>query len=219
MTWYEFLFQTGDHHFQWVGISAIVTAISVLVVVITFSINAKYDRQKFERQLIASRELDLSKLRSASRIEWMNIVREIIARTGSDAVIAYHERAMFLKYSLGYKGTKRGEAYDRSTDANREFLKASQELILYIPRSDGNKALLDAIGKLNRTYNQNLNTLLANKQQLKEKFTKDDGNVNWIEFDKFLGKEERKLSAARLELMKVAQSYFKDEWEKAKRGE
>lgn len=61
MNWLEFFFETGNGNFQWVGISALIASISLVI-------SANNNRRKLNADLV-----------SQSRISWLSDIREVFS--------------------------------------------------------------------------------------------------------------------------------------------
>ncbi|MCM0582142.1 hypothetical protein H9L19_06375 [Weissella diestrammenae] len=194
MTWCEFLFQTGDHHFQWVGISALLAGIGLIF-------NAIWNRKSFRADLI-----------SKNRIEWMNTARSLISDLGIYAESAISAGIVVVSAKTGfYKNEKLNDLTQKANDELSKYTKTAFNLHLYISTADDNKKLNDAIDGLETVFSDLNEEINGNEidNQLK----------NYDDFLNYHKKSSNKIFEARNELMTVARTYFKNEWERAKRGE
>lgn len=189
---FRHFFVDKDGKFIWLGATSIIT-------VITLGVNAWDNRRKFKADLV-----------SKSRIEWMNTVRPYISDYYENFNQYVYEYMLFMNSIPG--SDERAERNEALTKRMHKIKKAYYNIKLYVPNSKSNKKLLKNIeltwyelGYIGPyfEYGFNFRKIIRN-EQMQTNYSKIV-----IEYVSNLSKEG----------IEEASKYFKEEWEKAKRGE
>lgn len=207
----DFLFVDKDGKFQWIGVSAVLA-------VVVFLFNTGWEHHKLNADI-----------KSKSRIQWMNTVREYMVNyiiSARDLDLALRKelsfKARYKKDSNGVLTDKSGnqitdqkhseihaENYDAVNLSVRKLSKNYDLLMLYIPNSKSNKDLVNSIQNVSGFLNS------VRSKVNKYKVGQDIGGKTVKEYKNFLSSENsRKIKA----MKDIARNYMKIEWERAKKG-
>lgn len=220
---YRYLFQDSNGKFAWTGFTAIIA-------IITLAINAWDNRRKFRADLI-----------SKSRIAWISEMEQIVTeyislieKTEYDVGTWYYFRTLqALKNAnkeifgdFGGIDSKVSEAITLLNNNNHKLEIVNLRLRVSISDSEDNDLINAAILETMQR-NQSFNDELEKEfEAFREKLScdKEAGNFNkkyykHEEIEKKFHVLPKDVLAINKNLTIVARRYFKEEWEKAKRGE
>lgn len=191
---FKFIFLDRQGNFQWVGVTA-------LIAIISLTVTAWDNRRKFKADLI-----------SKNRIKWLQYVRENAADFINDCFF-YSEYSSIIKFfpsNVKVRPTKDGA--EITADLDQRIEKSNYSEIVKDPELE----------KLRVSLNLNGNKMLLCFYNKKENKNIIDCIINILEI---INKEElelkekenikRKSECLRNELS----NYFKQEWERVKKGE
>lgn len=208
----NFLFIDKDNKFQWIGVSAVFA-------VVVFFFNTSWEHHKLNAEI-----------KSKSRIQWMNTVREYIV----DYTIAAQDLDLALRKMLAYKARhevqRTGELtneegfvisiedYESELTARNDVVNLSSRavsktrglLMLYITNSKSERALVKNIQDL-ADY---LQVARSKVGSYKEGTQIEGQHPN--DYAETLQKDiENRINL----LTETARDYMKNEWERAKKGQ
>ncbi len=188
---YRYLFQDSNGKFAWTGFTAIIA-------IITLAINAWDNRRKFRADLV-----------SKSRIEWMNTVRPYISEYYENFNKYIFEYAQFMDAENGSEEKKK--CNDVLSARMHKIKKSYYNIKLYVPRGESNKKLLKNI---NLTWDElsYVGPYFEHGFRVGKIRRKEIVQQN---YSKIVIKYVSDLSKDGIE---DASIYFKNEWEKAKKG-
>lgn len=207
----DFLFVDKDGKFQWIGVSAVLA-------VVVFLFNTGWEHHKLNADI-----------KSKSRIQWMNTVREYMVNyiiSARDLDLALRKKLSFKdRYKKDSNGVitdksgnqitdqKQSEIHAENNDAVnlslRELSKNFDLLMLYIPNSKSNKDLINSIQNVAGFLNS------VTSKVNKYKVGQDIGSKTVKEYKNFLSSENNRNIKA---MKDIARTYMKIEWERAKKG-
>ncbi|MDF8375168.1 hypothetical protein G9401_06180 [Weissella paramesenteroides] len=214
--WYE-----DNGHFPWIGVSAFIAAIGFI------------DNQRWERKKLNA------DIKSKSRINWMVTVRDLLASYTTDSERLYStmiELARFLATIYLDKNNQVRQNVHISVQQQNDFLILNKrfndesqkqtvehrKLLLYIPVVPDNTEILSKIEDIETEVNSsrhkvttwvnepsidNLENLLDEICYMKNSISEHD-----------IQKRKTVLNNAIKDAICVGRSYFKGEWERAKKG-
>lgn len=194
--WYE-----DNGHFPWVGVSVLIAAIGFLG-------NQIWERKKLNADI-----------KSKSRIEWMVTVRDLLAHFMVESEKIYTTLSDVAGSTV--KKTSKAESFKSKYNDERVVLSTTyHKLLLYIPYAADNKKLLDSIQVVWNLIDGRCEETVA----LTENYQQDPNEQNETILNDFIseinpGNKEQKLLMANIDnLSEIGRQYFKQEWERAKKG-
>lgn len=214
--WYE-----DNGHFPWIGVSAFIAAIGFI------------DNQRWERKKLNA------DIKSKSRINWMVTVRDLLASYTTDSERLYStmiELARFLATIYLDKNNQVRQNVHISVQQQNDFLILNKrfndesqkqtvehrKLLLYIPVVPDNKEILSKIEDIETDVNNSRNKVttwvnepsIDNLENLLDEICYMKNSIS----EQDIQKRKTVLNNAIKDAICVGRSYFKDEWERAKKG-
>ncbi|MFP8048140.1 hypothetical protein ACLHLP_03950 [Weissella confusa] len=207
----DYFFSTGGnvHHFQWVGVSTIIAAVG-------FVYNQSWERKKFNANLI-----------SKTRLEWTNVVRNLLGEYLSVASASVNKLANYYVWAFmkDAEVDNTDAAFQRREELNELIARANTlflTMTVYIPNhaGDDNQSINQALDNTEEQVESSQKAIEAagRKQMLDLKL----GRISILEarqnFDKVVAVEKALVNNRITELDIVAQQYFSDIWRMSKEG-
>lgn len=202
--WQVFLFTTNENRFQWVGITAAAAGIGICI-------NAIQARKKYKADLI-----------SKSRIDWIAqtkpVLSEFMVLSSKSIVLLTEIKRWEMTYISGNPDNEDNQItfknysdkIDNYNELNEQLQRVRRHIIMSFSDADDNEQIVSkitAIDDVREGYLGFLNTV--DDPDVFEQIT--DSNMlegNSIHMNRLIE-----------DLMNESRDYFKNEWDRAKRGE
>lgn len=196
---FHYLFSTDGpadaYHFQWVGITVVVTGLGLFI----------NDRQKK-----ADKKEAQQRLKAQNSIDWMDEFRRLIAEfsivvmEAQEANMKYHTVRVYKQLQ-----EKRLDWLEESRKQRFEVEKIHRLLYLYTPQSDTTKELRKSIDAVFYKVKENIANISPTADEVLE------GKKSIDEFTVMYKSRKKELQLLNENMIKLASQYLGHEWQQA----
>lgn len=184
----RFLFVTDKNKMNWIGLTGIIAIVGLVY-------NLYDGRRRFRGDV-----------RSKSRLEWMNTVRPLLAN-----YVTHISKYLFLydTFAFANNDQQRSQKNKELTEKMEQIRSEYYQLILYVPDNTSNVLLI-----------RNINLLFGELNNIVRYYERGISSGEIIEIDTTSKQEivDDYISELISKTIQEGGTYFKNEWERAKKG-